>query len=269
MSLINDQQKMLDIIFAKRNRNYGAYALRSAYGNTLFRSLFIVAFTVFTSVGLASWLKKEHANKHELTGQINDSTAIRIIKVELPEEPEQPKEMANNSKRQTSAPNNNTQSTIINNNAPDTVQQVVNTDITSTNTSTNSSNTGNEGQNNLSGNGKGTETLVATNPLDLFAVDENPEFEGGYNALLSFVRNNLVYPNMAVENNKQGTLYVKFVVNEEGHVSQITLMNNLGYGLDDEAMRVVSKIPKFKSPGKVKGKAVKTYYQLPIKFKLG
>lgn len=269
MSLINDQQKMLDIIFAKRNRTYGAYALRSAYGNTLFRSLFIVAFTVFTSAGLASWLKKEHGSKHELTGQINDSTTIRVIKVEIPEDIAEPKQMANNTKKPASAANNNSQSTIIRNNAPDTAHQVVNTDLNITHTGTTSSDGTDNGQNALTGNGKGTETLVITNPLDLFAVDENPEFEGGYNALLSFVRKNLVYPNMAVENNKQGTLYVKFVVNEEGQVSQITLMNNLGYGLDDEAMRVVSKIPKFKSPGKVKGKPVKTYYQLPIKFKLG
>lgn len=57
MKIINNEQKMLDIIFAKRNKSYGAYALRSAYGSTLFRSLFIVFVTVATSAGLAQLVK--------------------------------------------------------------------------------------------------------------------------------------------------------------------------------------------------------------------
>jgi protein TonB len=63
-------------------------------------------------------------------------------------------------------------------------------------------------------------------------------------------------------------VYVKFVVSERGKVEKVMLQNNLGYGLDDEAKRVVSIIPDFKSPAKVKGHPVKVYYQLPIRFKL-
>lgn len=268
MRLINDQQKMLDIIFAKRNRSYGAYAIRSAYGSTIFKSLFIVMFTIASSVGLAYWLKENHADKHEI-GQIDNIDSVRVIAFNIPEDqPEQPKE--NNSKPNNGGPTSTSQqSTLIKDNAVDTAQTVnneLNPVNTATNTGTDITGTGSPS---LTGSGNGTMVSTNNDPHDPFGVDESPEFEGGHGALLAFIRKNLVYPNMAVAEGKQGTLYVKFVVDESGKVSNILLQNNLGYGLDDEAMRVVKLIPNFKSPGKVKGRPVKTYYQIPIKFKLG
>lgn len=268
MSLINDQQKMLDIIFAKRNRSYGAYAIRSAYGSTLFRSLFIVVFTITSSIGLAYWLKENHADMHDI-GQVPDIDSVRVIAMKIYEDkPEQPKE--NNSKASAGgAKQNNQQSTIINNNAVDSTQTVI-TELNPVNTSTS---TGTDptgtGTTSLTGTGSGTVDTNNNEPIGPFGLDESPEFEGGHAALLAFVKKHLVYPSMAVAEGKQGTLYVKFVVDEFGKVSNILLQNNLGYGLDDEAMRVVKLIPNFKSPGKVKGRPVKTYYNIPIKFKLG
>lgn len=103
---------------------------------------------------------------------------------------------------------------------------------------------------------------------ETFSVDREPEFEGGLAALYKFINNNIRYPSLAAELGKQGTVYVKFVVSERGKVEKVMLQNNLGYGLDDEAKRVVSIIPDFKSPASVKGHPVKVYYQLPIRFKL-
>lgn len=267
--MLNNEQKMLDIIFANRNKSYGAYAIRSAYGSTLFKSLFIVFFTVVSSLGLAMWLKGNPADSKD-SSLLLDNDSLIVIPFVIPEEKvEQAHEMADNKNNNSSASNNSQNATVINEHANDSVKQVVNNEITPINTNTSSTSTGSgTSTSSLTGTGTGTNTGNG-DPLEGFGVDENPEFEGGHNALLAFVRKNLVYPTPAVEGGKQGTLYVKFVVDETGKVSNIILQNNLGYGLDDEALRVVRMIPKFKSPGKVKGHAVKTYYQIPIKFKLG
>lgn len=269
MNLINNEQKMLDILFAKRNKSYGAYAIRSAYGSTVFRSLFIVAFTVASSIGLATWLKDNHRTDHE-TGQIvlPDSTIVTICELKDPEEMLAQKKETKTT--ESGGKKTNDMSTKINDNAVDSTKQVVNTDPVNTGTST----IGDPGPSTPSltgGGGTGTTTSGGggTGGDPQTFVDENPEFEGGHAALLAFVRKNLVYPSAAVEVGKQGTVYAKFVVDETGKVSNIFLQNNLGCGLDDEAMRVLKMIPKFKSPGKMQGKAVKTYYQIPIKFKLG
>lgn len=266
---MNNEQKMLDIVFAKRNKSYGAYAIRSAYGNTMVKSMLIVFITLSTTISLIMWLRDSHVEKCE-TGQVIFQDSLLIVPMNMMEKKiEEPKQMASNEKPASSPNNNNTQNaTKINDHTADTAHQVVNTDLHSTNTNSTTGTDGtSSGTSSLVSNGNGT--VSNNNPVDLFAVDENPEFEGGYPALLAFIKRHLKYPNNAVEQNKQGTLYVKFVVDENGKISNVLLQNNLGYGLDDEAMRVVSMIPNFKSPGKVKGKPVKTYYQLPIKFKLG
>ena len=76
------------------------------------------------------------------------------------------------------------------------------------------------------------------------------------------------YPEEAIDHTKQGKVHVKFIVDEEGRVQYPVAMNKLGYGLEEEALRVVAGIPKFKSPAKIKGQAVKCYFVLPINFKL-
>jgi len=144
--------------------------------------------------------------------------------------------------------------------------EIDHTTIVSTNTG--STTTGNL---EIGGGGTGTGTTTATvtsGPTELVFVDTPPEFEGGIAALYKFVSKNVRYPEDAVERGKQGTVYVKFVVDEKGKVCNLSLLNNVGYGLDAEALRVVGIIPNFKSPAKVKGQPVKVYYQLPIKFKL-
>jgi len=267
MNLLNNQQKINELVFANRNKNYGAYAIRSAYGNTVFKSLFIVFSTLSFFIGLGIWLK----DKKVYTEVVNEQILISEFNMEdiyevIPEKTQKPEAAKSNN-----APvNNNTGAVSINENAADTTTQHLNNEnlvVTNTGTETGGNTEITSGG---GGNGNGTETNhTNTQALDLFAVDESPEFEGGLKALQQFVAKNLRYPHVAASEGKQGTLYVKFVVNEKGKVSDVLIQNNLGYGLDEEALRVIKLIPDFKSPGKVKGRAVKTNYQLPIKFKLG
>lgn len=101
-------------------------------------------------------------------------------------------------------------------------------------------------------------------------VEEMPEFPGGQAALFKFLAENTKYPAMARENGIEGTVFVGFVVMEDGTISNVQIKRGLpggGAGCDEEAIRVVKTMPKWKA-GKQRGKAVRVAYTLPFKFKL-
>ena len=98
-------------------------------------------------------------------------------------------------------------------------------------------------------------------------VEQYPEYTGGDEARLTFLRNNIKYPQAAREIGIQGTVYVNFVVEKDGSITQIKIIRGIGGGCDEEAMRVVQMMPKWK-PGKQRGKEVRVAYDMPIKFTL-
>ena len=83
----------------------------------------------------------------------------------------------------------------------------------------------------------------------------------------AYLAKNMKYPAVAQENNIQGRVIVKFVVNPDGSISDVTVVRGIGGGCDEEAKRVVQAAPKWK-PGKQNGKAVPVYFTLPITFNL-
>ena len=79
---------------------------------------------------------------------------------------------------------------------------------------------------------------------------------------------NIRYPEAAIKNNVQGTVYVSFIVRTDGSVTDVKILRGIGSGCDEEAMRVVKLMPKW-NPGEEKSKAVDVIFNLPIKFALG
>jgi len=98
-------------------------------------------------------------------------------------------------------------------------------------------------------------------------VEQTPEYPGGDEARLNFLRNNIKYPQMAREAGIQGTVYVGFVVEKDGSVTQVKVLRGIGGGCDEEAVRVTKMMPKWKA-GKQRGKEVRVSYSMPIKFTL-
>ena len=98
-------------------------------------------------------------------------------------------------------------------------------------------------------------------------VEEMPAFPGGEKALLEYVAKNIKYPQIARETGIQGRVFVGFVVEPDGSVSNVKILRGIGGGCDEEAMRVIKSLPKWK-PGKQRGKAVRVSYQIPVVFKL-
>jgi protein TonB len=102
----------------------------------------------------------------------------------------------------------------------------------------------------------------------IFTVVEQPaEFEGGLQAMAKFVGKNLKYPAVARRMGIEGSVFVSFVVDKAGNISDVQVIKGVSAECDKEAARVVSIMPPWK-PGKQNGKAVKSRFVLPIKFKL-
>lgn len=104
-------------------------------------------------------------------------------------------------------------------------------------------------------------------PVSFAVVEEKPEYPGGDAAMLQFIKDNIVYPPTAKEIGIQGRVYVQFVVDKNGNVTQVKTAKSVDPYLDAEAERVVKKMPAW-SPGKQRGKSVPVTYMLPINFKL-
>lgn len=98
-------------------------------------------------------------------------------------------------------------------------------------------------------------------------VEKMPSFPGGEKALFKYLGDNIKYPAMAKDAGIQGKVFVNFVVNETGKITNVKILRGIGGGCDEEAMRVVKSMPKWNA-GKQRGKAVKVSFNLPIKFTL-
>ena len=94
-----------------------------------------------------------------------------------------------------------------------------------------------------------------------------PSFPGGEQKLLEYVAKNTKYPQIARESGIQGRVFIGFVVETDGSISNVKVLRGIGGGCDEEAVRVIKSLPKWK-PGKQRGKAVRVSYQIPVNFKL-
>lgn len=108
----------------------------------------------------------------------------------------------------------------------------------------------------------------APEPEKIFeAVEQQASFPGGQGALMKWLSSNLRYPELAQQNNVQGKVIVKFTVEKDGSITNPTVVRGVDKDLDREAIRVVKKMPRW-TPGKNNGAAVRSYFTLPVTFKL-
>lgn len=111
------------------------------------------------------------------------------------------------------------------------------------------------------------ENVFSTEDSLFIVVEKEPEFPGGLAALYRYLSQNIEYPKAAVEASIAGTVYVGFVVEKNGTLSNIEIQRSPHQLLSEEAVRVISSMPAW-SPGKQRGKAVRVRFSLPVKFSL-
>lgn len=112
-----------------------------------------------------------------------------------------------------------------------------------------------------------TPTREASSDEVYTIVEQDPEFPGGMEGLYRYLASNIQYPNEAKSKNVEGKVFVTFVIERDGTVTDVKTLRTPHPTLALEAERVVRAMPKWK-PGKSRGKAVRVQYTLPINFKL-
>jgi periplasmic protein TonB len=247
-----------EMLFEKRNKEYGAYNIRKVYKKTLSVSLWIGITIVLLAVGIpliaSMAAKKRNVN-------IDKDVTAEMATLKKPEDapppPPPPPPPPERIERQVTF----------------TIPQVVDTvkeEVQLTTTDDLLKNTQNTSLDTNAVVVQNTEQKeeVIEKPKEVFViVEEPPEFPGGEDALRKYVAENTKYPAVARENNIQGKVYVRFVVTYDGSVEQVSIVRKVDPLLEEEAMRVVRALPKFK-PGKQRGRPVNVWYTLPIVFQL-
>lgn len=105
--------------------------------------------------------------------------------------------------------------------------------------------------------------------FEIFDVSEMASFPGGDAGLQRFIADSITYPKEALDSNAQGSVNVMFVVNTDGTVSDMVLLGTKkGYGLEEEAMRVIQATSGMWSPAMQRDKAVRMRFRIPIKFQV-
>ena len=97
-------------------------------------------------------------------------------------------------------------------------------------------------------------------------AEEMPSFSGGDAKLMEYIAQNICYPRDALENSIQGRVFVNFIVEPNGSVSNVKVLKGIGSGCDEEAMRVIKDMPKW-NPGKHRGKIVRVECTVPVSFR--
>ena len=102
---------------------------------------------------------------------------------------------------------------------------------------------------------------------DFQAIEKMPEYYGGIDEMYRFLGENIKYPRSAVKQGIQGRVFVNFIVEADGSITNVKVLSGIGSGCDEEAVRVVKSMPKWK-PGQADGKNIRVNLTLPITFKL-
>ena len=249
-----------EIVFEHRNKEYGAYELRKRY-NKHMNTAFIIAISVFViSVSvpaimdfLDTLVPIEADTNVELT--LVDAPPLDKDVPPPPPPPDPPPPVQETIKF---TPPVVTEEPIDEKDIPPPQDEIKVQVGTETKEGT--------GDIELPTDGDGKDEIEA--PQQIFTiVEQMPEFPGGEEELFKYLGKNIKYPSMARENGITGTVYVTFVVEGNGEISDVKKLRGIGGGCDEEAMRVVKAMPSWKA-GKQNGKSVRVQYNLPIKFTL-
>lgn len=116
------------------------------------------------------------------------------------------------------------------------------------------------------GNDTAANTTAPTVVKPFVHVEQMPEFLGGNAALMKYLQKQMKYPPQALRAGVEGKVFISFTVNTDGSIDDVEVLKGLGYGTDEEAARVISKMPAWK-PGYQNNHAVPVRYNLPITFK--
>ncbi len=274
------ETELLDILFRGKNKNYGAYALRKNYATHAKQALGFTILLLLLLSGVHHFIPKPEIVLGKLPsdykeGHIKQLSRVEIIRTNPP--------MA--APPQTNTTKNNIPTEIVKH---DLIKPIEKKDKLIDISVPQAHETGVEGTKQpviagsgdvgtstttVSSEGSNKNTSIQTTTAESSAMtaigvaEVMPEFPGGEAALLAYLKTHMNYPKLASEMGIEGIVYVQFVVNTKGNISDIELLRGIGGGCDGEAQRVIKSMPLWK-PGMQDGHKVNVSFVLPIEFEL-
>jgi len=243
-----------EIVFEHRNKEYGAYYLRKRYNIYVFFAFWIA--TAVVSSAVLTPLIASYYNRDRYLKKMDKTVTVVMEKVNEeeapppPPPPPPPPEAIQQAKF--TAP-------VVVDTVKDDVKIATVDDI--------KQNVAEAAPVDLVITEKKTDVVPEEEPAFL-VVEESATFQGGdINSFYTWVKQNVVYPTIASENNIQGKVIVQFAVNSHGEISDVKVLRGADRALDEEAVRVIKSSPKW-TPGRQGGKSVKQQFMLPIVFQL-
>lgn len=246
-----------DIVFEVRNKEYGAYRLRRKYRKNVLIALLIGIVTMSTAVITPYVSTKATSDRQKRTERLvvmqMDNLDQPVEQVAPPPTPPPPADAVQQARY--------VPPVVVDSVKPEEVARLMTAD---------------EAQVEVQDQDVNIEVVQEVKeevqeeepePDPFVVVEEMPMFPGGDAALLAYIYEHTVYPEVAKENNVQGRVFVKFCVTSKGGVDKVSIYKGVDPELDAEAMRVVSSLPAFK-PGKQGGKPVPVWFSAQIKFEL-
>lgn len=260
-----------DIVFENRNKLYGAYDLRQMYNRNASRALWL-GIALF-GAALATPTLYNRFKPDEAPDQFMNEVVLENIKT-LPQE-EPPIVVPPKVEIPVQLPTIRSLPPEVVADAPDdvtvpTVEELVDK-VTSDKTQEGDPNALDviEAPTETSGPPAVEKAVeVERKPDEIFLkVEQDPQFPGGMKQMAEFLQKNLRYPPSASRASISGRVYLQFIVNTDGSISDVSVLKGIGFGCDEEAMRVVNKMPKWQ-PGKQSGRPVRVRFNLPVVFTL-
>ncbi|MDX6182313.1 energy transducer TonB [Flavobacterium sp. Fl-77] len=263
------ETKWTDLVFENKNKEYGAYQLRQETSKNSFAALFM-ALLIIATIGSVSALVSKFSGT-DVVPSPPEAFTEPITPVDLTPRIEQPRTEEPIQQQQQAAATSSETDQLVN---PEIVstEQAITEIATNTNNvpvSDNTSATGTTGVTNVLPSTGGGEALLpaapTNDPVAPGVLDKMPEFPGGMSKFYTYVGNNFNRPELDAERTLK--VYVTFVIEKDGSITDVMVKNDPGYGIGKEAIRVLKSIKTKWSPGILNGKAVRTLYSLPITIK--
>ena len=273
MAEISPNATLDDIVFANRNKAYGAFSLRKGYRADVTKATLIGAALFVLAMFAPAILSKLASDDKEELVEVNvDLMNIPpppIDPTEPPPPPPPPIEQPKVNTVKFLPPEVKKDEEVPEETPPPTVEEIKEAVVA------NKTIEGDPNANEIivapeaiAAPSKGTVVEAAPEPEKVFTVvEQQPEFPGGTAEMYKYLGKNIKYPSAASRANVSGRVFMSFVVNVDGSIQDVAVLKGLGFGCDEEAIRVVKAMPKWK-PGKQSGRAVRVKYNLPINFQL-
>lgn len=272
-----------DMVFAGRNKEYGAYRIRANAGKRNGRAFFILLLAI-AAIGAGIFVNNKI--QEAIAANMDDGQEITQMsriqkeekkeeekKVEKQEEPEPEQaveKVAVKASIQFTVPDIVDDSKVVKEKELKTQDEVTKSNFAIASQTYAGDAKGGINIDDLKENQSTGGTTVPPKKeevLDNEIVEQPAQFPGGESALIAYVAKNVKYPSIALEQDLQGTVWLKFVVEKDGSIGNVTVFKSLSKECDREAMRVIKSLPRF-TPARMQGRTVPVAYKIPVRYVL-